>query len=89
MTTSRAITSPSTIPSGAMVSLSAAMRPFTRPETTSFYVGRETVLPRGRSRMARWRKVLFQVISRNARATPDYFAIPPGRVVELGMQIDL
>ena len=61
----------------------------TRPETTSFYVGRETVLPRGRSRMARWRKVLFQVISRNARATPDYFAIPPGRVVELGMQIDL
>jgi KUP system potassium uptake protein len=61
----------------------------TRPETTSFYVGRETVLPRGRSRMARWRKALFQLISRNARATPDYFAIPPGRVVELGMQIDL
>jgi KUP system potassium uptake protein len=61
----------------------------TRPETTSFYVGRETVLPRGRSRMARWRKVLFRVISRNARATPDYFAIPPGRVVELGMQLDL
>jgi KUP system potassium uptake protein len=61
----------------------------TKPETTSFYVGRETVLPRGRSRMARWRKVLFRLISRNARATPDYFAIPPGRVVELGMQIDL
>ena len=31
----------------------------TKPEMTSFYVGRETVLPRGRSRMARWRKVLF------------------------------
>ena len=61
----------------------------TKPEMTSFYVGRETVLPRGRSRMARWRKVLFRLISRNARATPDYFAIPPGRVVELGMQIDL
>jgi len=61
----------------------------TKPETTSFYVGRETVLPRGRSRMSRWRKVLFQFISRNARGTPDYFAIPPGRVVELGMQIDL
>jgi len=61
----------------------------TKPETTSFYVGRETVLPRGRSRMARWRKVLFRIISRNARATTDYFSIPPGRVVELGMQIDL
>jgi KUP system potassium uptake protein len=61
----------------------------TKPETTSFYVGRETVLPRGRSNMARWRKILFLVISRNARSTTDYFSIPPGRVVELGMQIDL
>ena len=61
----------------------------TKPETTSFYVGRETVLPRGRSHMAYWRKVLFRVISRNARATTDFFSIPPGRVVELGMQIDL
>ena len=61
----------------------------TKPESTSFYVGRETVLPRGRSHMAYWRKVLFRVISRNARATTDFFSIPPGRVVELGMQIDL
>jgi KUP system potassium uptake protein len=61
----------------------------TKPETTSFYVGRETVLPRGRSHMAYWRKVLFRFISRNARATTDFFSIPPGRVVELGMQIDL
>ncbi len=61
----------------------------TKPETTSFYVGRETVLPRGRSEMAYWRKVLFRFISRNARATTDFFSIPPGRVVELGMQIDL
>jgi KUP system potassium uptake protein len=61
----------------------------TKPETTSFYVGRETVLPRGKSQMARWRKILFLIISRNARSTTDYFSIPPGRVVELGMQIDL
>jgi len=47
------------------------------------------VLPRGRSHMAYWRKVLFRFICRNARATTDYFSIPPGRVVELGMQIDL
>jgi KUP system potassium uptake protein len=60
-----------------------------KPESTSFYVGRETVLPRGRSHMAYWRKVLFRFISRNARATTDFFSIPPGRVVELGMQIDL
>jgi KUP system potassium uptake protein len=59
------------------------------PNSTTYYVGRETLLPRGRSRMARWRKKLFGLIARNARPSTDFFAIPPGRVVELGMQIDL
>jgi len=58
-------------------------------DTTTYYVGRETLLPRGRSTMARWRKRLFGLIARNARPSTDFFAIPPGRVVELGMQIDL
>jgi KUP system potassium uptake protein len=58
--------------------------------TTSFYLGRETLLPSSRGGgMARWRKTLFFFMSRNARAATDYFQIPPGRVVELGMQLDL
>jgi KUP system potassium uptake protein len=57
--------------------------------STSYYLGRETLLTHGRSRMARWRKVLFAFVSRNARPATQYFNIPPGRVVELGMQVDL
>ena len=55
----------------------------------SYYLGRETLLPTGRSRMARWRKQLFAFISRNARPATAYFGLPPNRVVELGMQVDL
>ncbi|UQA57753.1 potassium transporter Kup [Polyangium aurulentum] len=56
---------------------------------TSYYLGRETLLPTGRSKMSKWRKGLFAFISRNARPATAYFGLPPGRVVELGMQIDL
>ncbi len=56
---------------------------------TSYYLGRETLLPTGRSKMWKWRKDLFAFISRNARPATAYFGLPPGRVVELGMQIDL
>jgi KUP system potassium uptake protein len=56
---------------------------------TSYYLGRETLLTTGSSKMMRWRKALFAFISRNARPATTYFGLPPGRVVELGMQIDL
>ena len=39
--------------------------------------------------MRRWRKRLFAFISRNATSATAYFGIPPNRVVELGMQIEL
>ncbi|MDI1445544.1 potassium transporter Kup [Polyangium sp. 6x1] len=58
-------------------------------QRTSYYLGRETLLPTGRSKMWKWRKDLFAFISRNARPATAYFGLPPGRVVELGMQIDL
>lgn len=56
---------------------------------TSYYLGRETLLTSGRAPMMKWRKTLFSFISRNARPATTYFGLPPGRVVELGMQIDL
>jgi KUP system potassium uptake protein len=59
------------------------------PRTASYYLGRETLLSTGRSRMPRWRKWLFAFISRNARPATAYFGLPPNRVVELGMQIDI
>lgn len=61
----------------------------TEASTTSFYLGRETLLTGGTSRMMQWRKKLFAFVSRNAVPATAYFGIPPGRVVELGMQVNL
>jgi KUP system potassium uptake protein len=59
------------------------------PGKTSYYLGRETLLATKKSGMHTWRKMLFSFISRNSRSATQYFGIPPDRVVELGMQIDL
>ena len=60
----------------------------TTPPETSYYLGRERLLPSGRSPMMRWRKKLFIVMSRNARSAAEFFGLPPNRVVELGAQIE-
>lgn len=56
-------------------------------ESISYYLGRETLITTGKTKMARWRKILFAFLSRNARTPTAFFNIPPNRVVELGMQI--
>jgi KUP system potassium uptake protein len=61
----------------------------TDPMTTTFYLGRETLLTGGKSKMMRWRKALFAFMSRNAGNPTSYFGIPANRVVELGAQIEL
>ncbi len=59
------------------------------PSTTSYFLGRETLLTGGKTAMLTWRKQLFAFVSRNALPATNYFGLPPGRVVELGMQVDL
>jgi KUP system potassium uptake protein len=54
---------------------------------TSYYLGRETLLPDGPSRMPRWRKRLFIILARNARPASAFFGLPPNRVVEMGAQV--
>ena len=61
----------------------------TDPATTSYYLGRETLLTSGVSKMMSWRKALFAFMSRNASNATSYFGIPPNRVIELGAQIEL
>jgi len=56
---------------------------------TSFYLGRESLLTTGSTKMARWRKALFAFLSRNAWDVSTFFGIPPGRVVELGSQVEI
>jgi len=56
---------------------------------TSFFLGRETLIPSKKPGMALWREALFAWMSRNARSATAYFRIPPNRVVELGAQVEL
>ena len=60
-----------------------------RDAECSFFLGRETLVPARRRAMASWRRWLFSFLSRNARRPSDYFGLPPNRVCELGMQIEL
>jgi KUP system potassium uptake protein len=74
-----------------------------KPNETTFYLGRERIIiadgerkPGTRRapddlvlpRMARWRKKVFVIMSRNARSATEFFGIPPNRVVELGAQVE-
>ena len=56
--------------------------------TTSFFLGRRTVVPAARhSLMPNWQDRLFILMMKNAAAPTDFFHIPAGRVVEMGSQI--
>lgn len=55
----------------------------------TYYLGRETLLTTGDSKLARWRKRIFALMSRNAQPATAFFNIPPNRVVELGTQVQL
>ena len=59
------------------------------PARTSFFLGRETLIPSSEPGMAPWREKLFALMSRNARPATAFFGLPPNRVVELGAQIRL
>jgi KUP system potassium uptake protein len=56
---------------------------------TSYFIGRETLIPRLGSEMAFWREKLFVAMFRNAGSATGFFKIPSNRVVELGTQVVL
>ncbi|HJW25616.1 MAG TPA: potassium transporter Kup [Rhodocyclaceae bacterium] len=56
---------------------------------TSFFFGRETLIPKLGSEMAFWREKLFVAMFRNGGSATDFFKIPSNRVVELGTQVVL
>jgi KUP system potassium uptake protein len=56
---------------------------------TSFFLGRETLIPRLGGEMSYWRVLLFALMFRNASSLTAFFKIPSNRVVELGSQVVL
>ena len=56
-------------------------------DKSTFFVGREIIIPSEDPGMARWREHLFAMASRLAQQPATYFQIPVGRVIELGQQV--
>ncbi|MBS0358028.1 MAG: potassium transporter Kup [Proteobacteria bacterium] len=59
---------------------------------TSFFLSRETLIPKVPSnipRMPLWREKLFISMAKNASSATQFFKIPTNRVVELGTQVEL
>ena len=61
----------------------------THASTTSYYLGREKLVVTRNPGMSTWRKYLFSFLSKNARPATDFFKLPPDRIVEMGMQLEL
>ena len=55
--------------------------------STSFFLGRRSVIPSANQGMPLWQDRLYIFLMRNAANPTDFFHIPPGRVVELGTQV--
>lgn len=60
------------------------------PMQTSYYLSRQSIIVvRKLPLHLRWRRSLFAFMARNAGRSTRFFKIPPNRVVEMGMQIEL
>lgn len=57
--------------------------------TTSFFLCREHMVSTPRQGMARWREKLFIRMAMNAENAMVFWRIPPERVIELGLMVEL
>lgn len=60
-----------------------------QPMATSFFLGRQKVIPSKRPGMAVWREQLFAWMTRTSESAMDFFKLPTNRVIELGTQIEI
>ena len=73
----------------------AALSSLSRPDLpidltdTTFFLGVETLLATRRAGLPLWRERLFVFMARNAVRATTFFRLPPERVVELGLQVEL
>lgn len=56
---------------------------------STFFLGREVIVPSRKVGMALWREHLFAIASKLAEQPASYFQIPVNRVIELGQQIEI
>jgi KUP system potassium uptake protein len=58
-------------------------------DDTTYFLGRETIIIARSQGMAVWREKLFVLMARNAVRATAFFRLPPERVVELGVQVEV
>jgi KUP system potassium uptake protein len=58
-------------------------------DDVTYFLGRETLIVTRAPGMALWRERLFVLMARNAVRAISYFRLPPERVVELGVQVEI
>lgn len=58
-------------------------------DQSTFFLGRETLVPGDHPSLSRWRVALYMWLASNAQAPARFYHLPPGRVVELGTQVTI
>ena len=58
-------------------------------ETTTFFIGRETLVPAETPALGKWRTWLYVRLASSALSPARFYHLPPNRVVELGTQISI
>jgi KUP system potassium uptake protein len=58
-------------------------------DDVTYFLGRETLIVTATPGMATWRERLFVLMARNAVRATSFFRLPPERVVELGVQVEI
>lgn len=56
---------------------------------TTYFLGKESLVIASTPTMALWRKKIFHSMAHNSLNASSFFALPPNRVVELGVQVEL
>ena len=60
-----------------------------RPEKTTFFLGRETLVSSKGKGLSKVRRAVFRLMSRNAENAADFFQLPSDRTVEIGFPVEL
>ncbi len=55
----------------------------------TYILGRETLVIKTDSIFRRWRKKIFSFMSKNSYDASTFYGLPPGKVIEYGLQVEL
>jgi len=58
-------------------------------EKTTFFLGRETLVPTGNRGLSRLREAIFMTMSQNAQNAAEFFRLPTNRTIEIGRQVEI